>query len=479
MSIDEIFREYDLRGVYGKELTEDFVYRLGQAFSLYLKECFPDKDLSLAVGGDVRLSTDSLKFHLIKGLLESGTDVYDLGICPSPLLYFSLFQLSVSGGIMVTGSHNPPEYNGFKICAGKNAIYGEEIRHLKELFLKERKTCSPIKQGILKKKDIITPYVQHLTKNFSKLSSEPPLKIAVDAGSATAGPVALKLFPKLGCKLLSLYCEPDGNFPHHHPDPTVPENLKDLQETVLKEECDFGVAYDGDADRLGVVDEKGEVVWGDKLLTIFARDVLSSNIIQTSPSKVTVIAEVKCSQVLYDEIEKAGGRAIMYKTGHSLIKKKMKEEEALLAGEMSGHFFFADRYFGFDDAIYATCRLIEIFKKKRKDDPSFVFSDLLADIPQTHSTSELRVACEEAKKKPVLEKIHMDLTQHQKEGKFPLIKGIITVDGLRVIFDRGWGLVRASNTQPVLVLRFEANDSSGLGKIRDFIEDKLNRCLKG
>lgn len=481
--MEEIFREYDLRGIYGKELSEDFAYRLGQAFCLYLREEIPDKEsYVVSVAGDVRLSTDPLKSALIKGLLKGGTIVYDIGVCPTPLLYFSLFYYEVDGGIMVTGSHNPPEYNGFKICSGKNAIYGQEIQRLKELFLKgsELQPTSLPKPGVSEKREIIGPYIKYLAESFSDLSSKPLLKIAVDAGNATAGPIALELFPKLGLQMMPLYCEPDGLFPHHHPDPTVPANLKDLQEAVMKNKCDFGVAYDGDADRLGVVDEKGEIVWGDRLLTIFAKDALASKKATASgfSSRLTVIAEVKCSQILYDEIEKAGGKAIMWKTGHSLIKKKMKEEKAELAGEMSGHFFFAGRYYGYDDAIYATCRLVEIFKKKRELTPSADFSDLMEDLPRTYFTPELRVDCEEREKKRVLMKLGEFLSQHQKKGELPTIKEIITVDGLRVVFSNGWGLVRASNTQPVLVLRFEADSPKDLDELRSFIERKLNPLLK-
>lgn len=487
VGVETIFREYDLRGVYPEELTDEFARKLAWAFAAHLREKLgkePGQALTLAVSRDVRPSSDALRGALIRGLLESSIDVVDVGVCPTPLLYFSLFRLSVDGGVMITGSHNPPEYNGFKLCVGRETIFGPEIQEVKSVYFREDLALPPgagtgtlerhdTRKGTLESHDIAADYVSHLKKSFAHLAGMPAVKIAVDAGNGTAGPVASAILPTLGCEIRELYFEPDGRFPNHHPDPTVPAYLIDLQNAVVGGGCDFGIAYDGDADRIGVIDEKGDVLWGDTLMVVFARSVL-----ETQPG-AGFVGEVKCSQRMYDDIERHGGRAIMWKTGHSLIKKKIKEENAAVAGEMSGHFFFADRYFGYDDAIYASCRLIEIAKKAKGEGKFKGLSSLLTDLPDTVSTPEIRIDCAETDKAPVLSRLGAALRAHESSEAEPRIRKIITIDGLRPIFDHGWGLVRASNTQPVLVLRFEADTEAALAQIRGFMEKRLEEARRG
>lgn len=468
--LEVIFREYDLRGTAKEGLDERFARRLGWAFAEYLRERFGHQGFRVSVGWDVRSNSPALAEHLSQGLTESGVDVLSLGTCPTPLLYFSLFVHPLAGGIMVTGSHNPPEYNGFKICAGKETISGDEIERLKQTFLSCEKPVENI-SGKIDRVDIIEKYLDRLSQEFAYLLEGSRLKVAVDGGNGTAGLVVPRLLERLGCEVIQLFCEPDGAFPNHHPDPTVLSNLTALQEVVLKEGCELGLAFDGDADRLGVVDEQGEVVYGDKLMILFSKQVLSKN------PKAKIIGEVKCSRVMYEAIEKMGGDPIMWKTGHSLIKKKMKEEKAHLAGEMSGHFFFADRYFGFDDAVYASCRLIEILKEEKRRGRQR-FSRLLEGLPALFSTPEIRVECSEIAKRPIVEKIKEKLINHEKNKALPSIREMSLIDGVRIEFDDGWGLIRASNTQAVLVLRFEASSKEYIESYQGFIEDLIEETKK-
>lgn len=452
MNIDKnIFREYDIRGIAGKDLTKEAIYKIGQSFASIAQ----DKEITkVAIAQDIRLSSPYLTESLIKGITSTGLDVLDLGICPTPLLYFALYQLKVGGGIMITGSHNPPEYNGLKLCLGKETIYGEEIQNI-------RKTIQGGKfrqgNGKVDKFDIITKYIQYLIYSFQNLKNDNSIKVVIDCGNGTGGLVVPEILKNLNCEVIKLYSNPDGNFPNHHPDPTIPEYLQDLIKTTIKEKADVGIAYDGDADRIGVVDELGNIIWGDKLMIIFSREILKNN------PKAKFISEVKCSDLVYQDIQDHGGLPIMWKTGHSLIKAKMKEEGAVLAAEMSGHMFFADRYFGFDDAIYATCRLIEVLKHNKKK-----LSELLADLPPTFNTPEIRVDCPDQLKFKVVEEI---------KKKFKDEYNIIDIDGVRIKFPDGWGLVRASNTQPVLVLRFEATSQNRLNEIRNLIESSLSEFL--
>jgi phosphomannomutase/phosphoglucomutase len=444
----QIYREYDIRGVVDKDLTPEIVHRLGKGFGTHMARL---GKRSLVVGMDGRLSSKAYSEALIEGLISTGCDVVNIGVCPTPVYYFSVFHLDKDGGVMVTGSHNPPEFNGFKVSVGKTTIFGEEIQKLGQLVEKGEFVNG---QGNLSEAEIIKPYQHYIKKN---IHLDKKLKVVIDAGNGTGGVVAGPLLKDLGCNVEELYCEIDGRFPNHFPDPTVPDNLKTLIDRVLKTRADVGIGYDGDADRIGVADDRGNIIWGDQLMILFSREILKQQ------KGATFVAEVKCSQNLFSDIEKHGGRAIMWRTGHSLIKEKMKGEKAALGGEMSGHIFFADRYFGYDDAIYASCRVLELLSKTDKK-----LSDLLSDVPKTHITPEIRVACSDEIKFKVVEDVKEKLRK-----EYP----IIDVDGVRVQFDDGWGLVRASNTQPVLVLRFEALTEGRLEEIKKLLEDKVKNVV--
>ena len=444
----QIYREYDIRGVVDKDLTPAIVKRLGQGFGTSMIQ---HGQGNLVVGRDGRLSSKSFADALTGGLLSTGCHVTDIGLCPTPVYYFSIFHLEKEGGMMVTGSHNPPEFNGFKVSVGKSTIFGEEIQNLGRLIEKGKFSSG---KGSLGREEIIQPYQDYIKKN---IHLEKKMRVVIDAGNGTAGPVAGPLLKSLGCELEELYCEVDGRFPNHFPDPTLPGNLKDLIDRVRKTRADVGIGYDGDADRIGVVDDQGNILWGDQLMILFSREILKDR------KGATFVAEVKCSQNLYDDIEKHGGKAIMWRTGHSLIKEKMREERAVLGGEMSGHIFFADRYFGYDDAIYASCRLIELLSKTDKK-----LSQLLSDVPRTFITPEIRVDCPDEIKFKVV-----DIAKEALRKDYP----VIDVDGARVKFEDGWGLVRASNTQPVLVLRFEALTQDRLDEIRGLVEKKVQEAV--
>lgn len=460
-----IFREYDIRGIVGKDLTVDVAESIGRAYATLALErgC-----KTVAVGRDGRLTSPELRDRFVTGVTSTGLNVVDIGVCATPLLYFSLFTLPVDGGVMITGSHNAAEYNGFKMCVGKGALYGEGIQQLKGILDEERYATGI---GTVTETPVIPQYMAYLKENFSHVDGS-ALHVVIDSGNGAASLVAKDALEQIGCKVTALYCDLDGRFPNHHPDPTVVENLQDLIRTVKEQGADVGIGYDGDADRIGAIDEKGNILWGDRLMLIFARDVL-----ETQPGS-TFISEVKASQLLYDDIEKRGGRGIMWKTGHSVLKAKMKEENAVLAGEMSGHMFFADRYFGYDDAIYASCRLVEILAKKRKP-----LSSLLADLPITEVTPEIRVDCSDDVKFKLVDKVRnrfLDLHKNPDPTCPQLVvREVVTIDGIRVRFDDGWGLIRASNTQPALVLRFEANSLDRLNTIRAYLEGELDICQRG
>lgn len=441
-----IFREYDIRGLAEKDFDAEFAHLLGKVHGT---DVYNRGGRRVTVGRDCRATSDPYAEAVIRGLISAGLHVYDVGVCPTPLLYFSLFHLDVDGGIMITASHNPSEYNGFKVCLGKDTLYGGQIQDLRVRM--ERGEFKERPGGKREGYAIIPPYHEHLQRDVPALAR--PLKVVLDAGSGVAGPVAPPIFRRLGCEIWEIACAMDGSFPIHHPDPTVPENLELLIEKVKEEKADLGVAYDGDADRIGAVDDKGIILWGDELLILFARDILKRR------PGATIISEVKCSQRLFDEIERLGGKAIMWKAGHSLLKAKMKETKAVLAGEMSGHMFFADRYFGYDDAVYASLRLVELVARMGRP-----LSTLLADLPKTVSTPEIRVDFPDEKKFAVAERAKEYFRRH-----YP----IIDVDGVRVQFPEGWGLIRASNTQPALVLRFEARSAEKLKEYREIVESKL------
>lgn len=442
-----IFREYDIRGVYGTALTEKVAEEIGKAFGTLIRRLGGKK---ISLGYDIRLSSPSLREALLLGLLSTGIDVIDIGACPTPVLYFSLFRLKVDGGVMITASHNPAEFNGFKLCRGKGTLFGAEIQQVRTMA--ESGDFDQGKGELTFERDFLSVYLNYFVKHFGSFRSK---KVVIDCGNAAAALIAPQIFERVGCKVIPLYCEPDGRFPNHHPDPTVPENIADLIASVRKERADVGIAFDGDGDRLGAVDEKGEIIWGDKLTLLFATDILKKN------PGATIISEVKASQILYDEITRLGGNGIMWKTGHSLIKSKMKETGALLAGEMSGHLFFADRYFGYDDAIYAGCRLVEILVKEHRPLSSF-----FAGLPKSYATPEIRVDCPDDQKFKVVEQCREYFSKKYKT---------VDIDGIRILFEDGWGLIRASNTQPALVLRFETNDPGRLVEI----EGQIRAVLAG
>ena len=436
-----IFREYDIRGIAEAELASDDIQVLGQAIGTFLQR---QNGRKVNVGRDCRLSGQRLRDALAAGLVASGCEVTDIGVVPTPILYYSVSHLKADGAVMITGSHNPAEYNGFKVVSGASTIHGEQIQQVLHLIQSGDLARG---QGSLTTADILPSYVDQVASGFNWKRR---IKVVLDAGNGTAGPAMHRILQKLNVEGVELFFPMDGRFPNHHPDPTVEKNLAHLQGAVRAMGAEMGIAFDGDADRIGAVDEHGNVIWGDYLLLIYAREIL------TRKPGATFIGEVKCSQVLYDEIERLGGNPIMYRTGHSLIKAKMKEEHAELAGEMSGHMFFADRYLGFDDALYAACRLMEIVANSGRP-----LSAQLEGLPKMVSTPEIRVDCPDELKFEVIARVAEQFRRTHK---------VVDVDGVRVLFEHGWGLARASNTQPVLVLRFEATTPELLQQYRNEIE---------
>jgi phosphomannomutase/phosphoglucomutase len=445
-----IFREYDIRGVADSELLDDDVVQLGRAMGTYLQRNAGPK---VNLGRDTRLSSPRLRDALIRGLKASGCAVTDVGVVPTPCLYYSVFHLKADGAVMITGSHNPSEFNGFKTVCGESTIHGEAIQELKRIIDTGDFASG---NGTDTTADVVTPYVAEVSAQFR---FERPLKVVFDAGNGTGGPVMHRILAKLNVDAGEMFFDMDGRFPNHHPDPTVLHNLEALIGRVRETGADLGIAFDGDTDRIGAVDEKGEVVYGDQLMIVYGREIL------TRKPGATFIGEVKCSQLMYDDLNARGGNAIMWKTGHSLIKAKMKESHAELAGEMSGHMFFADRYYGFDDALYAACRLMEIVAASGKG-----LSAQLAGIPKTVTTPELRFDCPDDLKFAVVRRAKQTLESRHRTND---------VDGVRVLFDHGWGLVRASNTQPVLVMRFEATTPELLAQYRREVEAVVEESLQG
>ncbi len=443
-----IFREYDIRGIVGQDLDEKTVGVLGRAFGTYF---VGRGKTDVALGRDCRLSSPAFARALTEGLLSAGCDVTDIGVVPTPLLYYSVYAKKKEAAVMITGSHNPPEHNGFKVMAGEDTLYGRDIQDILDIVRRGRFARG---SGTGRTGDIAADYLDDVARRV-RLSRR--LRVVVDAGNGTGGRVAVPLFEKMGCDVIPLYCEMDGRFPNHHPDPTLPEAMADLMRNVLETQADLGLGYDGDADRLGVVDDQGGLIWGDRLMVVFARDILPSR------PGAAVISEVKASQVLYDEISRLGGRPIMWKTGHSLIKKKIREEQAVLAGEMSGHIFFADRWFGFDDAIYASARLLEILSRSGKP-----MSAMLSDLPATFSTPEIRIYASDEVKFGIVEEVRKALSARHE---------VIDIDGVRAVFPGGWGLVRASNTQAVIVLRFEAETERALADIQEEVRGVLKQAI--
>jgi phosphomannomutase/phosphoglucomutase len=445
-----IFREYDIRGLVDQDLTEEAVHLVGRALGTLARE---RGGRSIVVGRDCRLSGPRLGRAMVSGLVSTGVDVVDLGIVPTPLTYFAASTLAVDGLCMITGSHNPPQYNGLKLGLGNTTFHGEEVQELRRHVEAGRFASG---EGKVTAYDVVTPYREHVRGNISLGPRR--LKVVVDAGNGTGGVVANPLFRALGVDVVPLFEEMDGRFPNHHPDPTVEKNLEHLEAAVRQHRADLGIAYDGDADRVGAVDEQGNVLWGDQLMILFSRALLAAR------PGAAIVAEVKCSSTLYDDIARHGGRAIMWKAGHSLIKAKMKEEGALLAGEMSGHIFFGHRWFGFDDAIYSSARLLELLS--HAEGP---LSAQLADVPRTFASPEVRVDCPEDKKFEVVRRAQEWFSQRYES---------VTVDGVRASFPGGWGLVRASNTQPLLVLRYEATSPERLAEIGRLVEDKVEELKR-
>ncbi len=444
-----IFREYDIRGIVGPQLTTRTVATLGKAIGTFFSR---NGARRIAIGYDARVSSPLFCELLKQGFNETGCDVVLIGMVPTPVLYHTVFTCDVDGGVMITGSHNPPDHNGFKICLGKATLFGSQIQEIKQIAL-----AGDFASGVgsVEHLDVLGEYCRDIV---SRIELGPrPIKAVVDAGNGMGGVTGVPVYKELGVELVELFTEPDSSFPNHHPDPTVTENLKDTIDAVRATGADIGIAFDGDGDRIGIVDENGRIIWGDELMVLLSRSILAAQ------PGATIIAEVKCSQTLYDDIAKHGGNGIMWKAGHSLIKAKMKETDAALAGEMSGHIFFADRFYGFDDATFAGARVIEILSKADKP-----LSALLADLPPTFSTPELRVDCSDDTKFDVVARVAEYFARDHE---------VITIDGARIIFEHGWGLVRASNTQAILVLRFEAQSDEHLAKIRSIVETKVDQFI--
>lgn len=444
-----IFREYDIRGIVGEHLTDETVAVLGKAIGTFFNRNVARR---IAIGYDARISSPRFCEFLTEGFNETGCDAVLIGKVPTPVLYHTVFTKDVDGGVMITGSHNPPDHNGFKICLGKQTLFGSQIQEIREIAFSGKFSEG---KGKIEKIEVLADYEADILSKISLGTRK--LKAVIDGGNGMGGVTAVPIYEKLGIELVKLFTEPDSNFPNHHPDPTVEENLQDCIKAVKETNADLGIAFDGDGDRIGIIDETGRIIWGDELMILLSREILKEK------PYSTIIAEVKCSQNLFDDIKKHGGKPLMWKAGHSLIKAKMKETNAALAGEMSGHIFFADKFYGFDDASYAGARVLEILSKTDKK-----LSELLADLPATFSTPELRVDCADEKKFEVVRKIAEEFSKTNE---------VITIDGARILFERGWGLVRASNTQAILVLRFEADSEENLRKIRQTIESAVEKAI--
>lgn len=462
------FGKNDIRGLFPSEVNSELLFHTARGYVKWASAKLTKQGISrkpdqmcFVVAMDARLHSPELKGAVIEGITTAGANVLDINMAPTPLGYFGEYAVfeddylegaKVTGSLIITASHNPSEYNGLKMTFNKASISEEDIKEIKEktedvFELSRAGKYSYYKKGWVKKPDLISTYIEKLSNTFHVDN----IKIVTDCANATAGVVAPELYKKLGCEVIELFTEPDGNFPNHHPNPSVEATLDDLKKAVVENNADFGIAFDGDSDRIGVVDNEGKMITGDKLLLIYASDLIKD--LKIHGETPVIVSEVKCSQVLYDEIEKMGGEAVMCKTGHGYVKAKMRETGALLAGEMSGHVFFKDKYYGFDDAIYAGCRLIEIFAKNKKQNPNFKLKDLLKPFESVFISPEIRLSCPNEFKKDVLEEIKEKADEKIFNEK---IKDIITLDGLRFVFEDGFALIRQSNTEPVFTLRFEA-----------------------
>lgn len=453
-----IFKEYDIRGVVDQQFDADFAYDLGRAYVTFVTRRAGKQKLKIALGYDARLSSPTLAANLERGITDSGSDVIRLGLVTTPISYFACFALEVDGAFMVTGSHNPPEYNGFKISVGKTTIYGADIQELRKIIDAADYITGPGgKKGSAEDHDIFPQYVARYREEFKNLAG---VKVVLDCGNGAAGCIARRLYEAVGLKPNILFEQPDGRFPNHHPDPTVEENLDAMKAAVRKDGALVGIGFDGDADRIGLIDENGRFILGDEMMVMISRAILKDN------PGAKIIGDVKCSDRLYTDIKNHGGQPIMWKTGHSLVKSKIKEEKAPFGGELSGHVFFADRNYGYDDALYAGLRVIEIIARSGK-----TISQLLSDLPSAFNTPEIRIDTTEEKKLSIVERLRSVYGTGSAEKRVNLI------DGIRVSFPDGWALARASNTQPVLVLRFEADSEAGLNRIRNEVESVVQPLL--
>lgn len=455
-----IFREYDIRGVVDRDFDVSFAESLGKALCKFIAQQKAAKNLGhhtlrLSVGFDARVTSPSLAAAVERGMVSSGARVYRLGLVTTPISYFSCFDLNLDGAIMVTGSHNPPEYNGFKISVGKTTIHGADIQQLKRIILSNDYLSQP--GGEASDHDIFPKYLAKHREEFKDLKD---VGIVLDCGNGAAGVIARRLFEAVGLKPHILFEKPDGTFPNHHPDPTVEENLVDLKAAVRERKAQIGIGFDGDSDRIGLVDENGKTILGDEMMVLIARSILKK-----SPG-AKIIGDVKCSDRMYSDVERNGGVPVMWKTGHSLVKAKIKEERAPFGGELSGHIFFADRNYGYDDALYAGLRLVEILSLSNSS-----LSQMLSDLPTAFNTPEIRIDTTEEKKQLIVDSLKRHFAQTRPELKVNLI------DGIRVSYPDGWALARASNTQPVLVLRFESETEAGLNRIRSEFEEIVQPLL--
>ena len=482
---EHAFGKNDIRGIYGEDITEELFYNTGRGFVEWLKAQSGKKetDMWVTITRDARLHSPVLEKALSDGITSTGANVINLGLAPTPIGYYSevvgVEGYNVIAAAIITASHNPKEYNGLKMTYNKRTLTESQIREVRDITFKnwlnnpETSAENTLKMtGKVEEKNIIPNYIKDMEERFGKIGEE--VKVVVDSANATGGVVGPELYKKLGCEVVELFSEPDGNFPNHHPNPSVEKTLDTLKEVVTKEHADIGIAYDGDSDRIGIVDSEGRFLTGDKLLLIYAQDLIekckAKNIVPT------VVSEVKCSQVLFDTIDRLGGHAVMCKTGHGYIKDKMKETNALLAGEMSGHTFFKDRYYGFDDAVYAGCRIIEIIAKHKKLNPEFKISDMLKAFDEVYSSPEVRYPCPNELKKSTLEKVQTMVESDKNIFGSP-IKDIITLDGMRIVFDGGFALIRQSNTEPVFTLRFEAKTKEECDKLKAVMLGMLDQIL--
>ena len=466
---DHAFGKNDIRGIYGGDITEELFFNIGIGYIKWLtnQNNKQAKDLRISVCMDARLHSPSLKSALINGLKEIGVEyIEDLGLAPTPIGYYSEVAHNLDGAMIITASHNPSEYNGMKMTYNRQTLNEKQIKEVKELTYSNWK---PLPANIIEynfAKEILPEYIAEMKEKFGEIGKG--IKVVVDSANATGGIVGPQLYKELGCEVVELFSEPDGRFPNHHPNPSVLSTLETLSKTVLETGADFGIAFDGDSDRIGVVDSQGKPLTGDKLLLIYAMDMIDS--------KPIVVSEVKCSQVLYDTINEAGGTAIMCKTGHGYIKEKMKETNAILGGEMSGHTFFKDRYYGFDDAVYAGCRMIEIVAKNKQNNTEFKLEELLAPFNKVFTSDEVRFPCPNELKKVVLETMKTEV-QNNPEMFGSEIKEIITLDGMRIVFKGGFAMIRQSNTEPVFTLRFEANNELACNRYKNVMTSFLDECV--